>query len=34
MADANDYFVDNFDGDLDEEEVYLYTILQASGVIF
>ena len=29
MAAANDHVVDNFDKDLDEEEVRLYTILQA-----
>ena len=27
MAAANDHVVDNFDKDLDEEEVRLYTIL-------
>ena len=29
MAAANDHVVDKFDKDLDEEEVRLYTILQA-----
>ena len=29
MAPSNDYFADNFEKDLDEEEVHLYTILQA-----
>ena len=29
MVTADDYFVDYFDKDLDEEEVSLYTILQA-----
>ena len=29
MGAVNDHVVDNFDKDLDEEEVRLYTILQA-----
>ena len=29
MADANDYFMGNFDKDLNEEEVRFYAILQA-----